>query len=124
MANLPLELFALSRLDEAGRGRIDDCYAKLLGLCRWFNIGMNGVLFPVEHGDASLNENYLAELITARSSLERERIEQFLERLKEIVVAYGMGYEGTLEILDPEGSPEGWELLRVAYAGRAFWKWY
>lgn len=124
MANLPLELFALSRLDDAGRERVDACYGKLLGLCRWFNIGMNGVLFAVERGDAPLNEKYLADFTAGRSALESERVGQFVERLRERLVENDLGYEGTLEIRDPEGAPEGWELLRVAYAGRAFWKWY
>lgn len=124
MANLPLELFAISKLDDTGRERIDNCYGKLLGLCRWFNIGMNGVLFPVEQGDASLNEKYLVDLTAGRSSLEGERVAQFVEKLRERLMEYDLGYEGTLGILDPEGSPESWEILRVAYAGRAFWRWY
>ena len=124
MAKLPLELLSLDKLSDAARERIDRCYEKLLGLCRWFHIGMNGVLFPTEPGDPRLNTSYLDDLVAGRSPLEQERAEQFAEKLGEMLQEYGMGYEGTLELLDAEHSPDDWRLVRVLYAGRAFWRWY
>jgi len=124
MARLPLELLSLAQLDGAARARLDECCEKLLGICRWFHIGMNGMLFPSEHGDPRLNTPYLADLIAGRGPRERERLEQFIVRLGELLELYEMGYEGTLEILDAEGEPDVRALMRVAYVARPFWRWY
>ncbi len=106
------------------RDRTDRAYERVLGICRWFHVAVNGLIFPVEPGDPILNTAYLAGLVTARTGAERERLDQFIEQLHEILEEHGLAYEGTIELLDPASSPDNWNLVRVAYTARPFWRWY
>jgi hypothetical protein len=124
MAKLPQELMKLSGLGDEARGRLDRLYEKLNGLCRWFGVGLNGILFAADEGDACVDGALLRELAAGRSDAEIEHLCQFIEELRAILADHGAAYEGTFEMLDPETIAEGAPLVRAAYAFRPFWRWY
>ena len=124
MAKLPQELLKLSGLGEEARGRLDRLYEKLNGLCRWFGVGLNGILFAADEGDARFDIQLLLGLAADRSEQELEHIYQFIEEFGALLSAHGAAYEGTFEVLDPETIAEGAQLVRATYAFRPFWRWY
>jgi hypothetical protein len=123
MAKFPLELFT-SGTNGTSADRTGKLYDKLLGLCRWFQIGVNGIVYPVEQTEPRLDASYLCTLVDSRSGNDRERVEQFAAQLVEVLSANDLAFEGTFEIFSADKSPDTWSMVKLAYSRRPFWKWY
>lgn len=124
MANLPHDLLRLGGHVAETRERIDHLYEKLNGLCRWFGVGINGLLFPSEEGDVPVDATRLLELLGDRSEGESQRIYQFIEEFRKILAEHGASYEGAFELIDPERIAGGVCMVKAAYTLRPFWRWY
>jgi hypothetical protein len=124
MAKFPIELFAMSGANVPAQDRVSRFYDKLFGLCRWFQVGLNGIVFPYDPGESRLDPAYVCSLIGKRTGAERERIEQFGAQLVELLTSEELAFEGTFEIYNADNSPDTWNMVKIAYVRRPFWKWY
>jgi hypothetical protein len=124
MAKFPIELFTTSGADAPAHERVARFYDRLFVICRWFQIGLNGIVYPQDPGESRLDAVYLCGLIGKRTGADRERIEQFAAQLVELLCTDDLAFEGTFEIYEADSSPDTWNMVKLAYVRRPFWKWY
>jgi hypothetical protein len=124
MARLPLELLKLPDGNDDHRETLDRFYEKLFGLCRWFRIGMNGVLYPQEPGETILDTEYVTTFLASVSMADRERIWQFAQTLEHMLRDQNLAFEGVFELIPGEDANDDWRIVKVSYSQRPFWRWY